>query len=215
MTQKLPLSIALITFLTLFFNSNRIVENNPVKTAERFAIEKSENNGFARLFNGKDLSGWGYLINQDGNVTFQGYDGIIQTNDKRFQVKDGILITNPNSYTKVNDEDYINLWTAREYPENFHLTLEFRASKKADSGIFLRGVQLQCRDYLLAGPYKTLKNYKPQEWNKVEVVVKENIARCTCNGEILEEGLKLPSSGRIGLEADFGQMEYRNILIEN
>ena len=49
----------------------------------------------------------------------------------------------------------------------------------------------------------------------MEVTVKDNVARCLCNGEVLEEALKLPESGPIGLEGDAGQMEYRRIrLIE-
>ena len=102
------------------------------------------------------------------------------------------------------------LWTAREFPHDFILRLEFRAAYNADSGIFLRKPQLQCRDYLVAGPYKELKKYKAQEWNEIEVVVKGNVARCTCNGEVLEEALKLPETGPIGLEADRDQMEYRH-----
>ena len=81
--------------------------------------------------------------------------------------------------------------------------------------IFLRKPQLQCRDYLVAGPYKELKQYKPQEWNKIEVTVKDGIAHCTCNGEVLEAALKLPETGGIGLEADRGQMEYRNIRLKD
>lgn len=63
------------------------------------------------------------------------------------------------------------IWTSKEFSEDFILKLEFRASVNADSGIYLRGPQLQCRDYLLAGPYKELKKYKPQDWNQIEVVV--------------------------------------------
>jgi len=55
--------------------------------------------------------------------------------------------------------------------------------------------------------------YKPQDWNLIEVVVKNNVARCTCNGEVLEEAFVLPATGPIGLEADRGQMEYRNLHI--
>ena len=84
----------------------------------------------------------------------------------------------------------------------------------ADSGIFLREPQLQCRDYLVAGPYKELKNYKPQDWNEIEVVVKGDTATCTCNGEPLKFDAKLPPTGPIGLEADRGQMEYRRIRIK-
>ena len=93
------------------------------------------------------------------------------------------------------------------------LTLEFRAAVNADSGLFIREPQLQVRDYLVAGPYKELKKYKPQEWNKIVVEVKGNTAHCTCNGELLEDALKIPDTGGIGLEADRGQMEYRNIRL--
>ena len=107
------------------------------------------------------------------------------------------------------------MWTTREFPKNFTLKLEFRATPNADSGVFIRRPQLQCRDYPLAGPYKTLTKYRAQDWNEMEVTVKDNVARCLCNGEVLEEALKLPESGPIGLEGDAGQMEYRRIrLIE-
>jgi hypothetical protein len=45
-------------------------------------------------------------------------------------------------------------------------------------------------------------------------VVKDNVAHCTCNGEVLEAALKLPETGSIGLEADHGQMEYRRIRVK-
>jgi hypothetical protein len=94
------------------------------------------------------------------------------------------------------------------------LKLEFRAATNADSGIFIRKPQLQCRDYLVAGPYKQLKKYKPQDWNEIIVTVKDNIAHCECNGEVLEDALKLPPAGPIGLEGDRGQMEYRRIRLK-
>ena len=94
------------------------------------------------------------------------------------------------------------------------LKLEFRATPNADSGVYLRGPQLQCRDYGLAGPYKDLKRYKPQDWNELEVTVHGGTARATCNGELLEAALALPASGPIGLEGDRGQMEYRRIRLQ-
>ena len=105
------------------------------------------------------------------------------------------------------------LWTTREFPKEFVLRLEFRATPNADSGVFIRGPQLQCRDYSLAGPYAGLKSYKPQDWNELEVTVTDGAARATCNGEVLEESLKLPATGPIGLEGDRGQMEYRRIRV--
>ena len=84
----------------------------------------------------------------------------------------------------------------------------------ADSGLFIRGPQLQVRDYLVAGPYKELKKYKPQDWNEIVVVVKGQVAHCTCNGEVLEAAFKVPATGPIGLEADRAQMEYRKIRLK-
>ncbi|MDB6156191.1 MAG: gnl 3 [Chthoniobacteraceae bacterium] len=156
--------------------------------------------GYISLFNGKDLSGWGY----QGGAPFEGKTESV---DGRYSAKDGILTVNPG-------KGLSQLWTTREFPKNFRLKLEFRAAVNADSGIFLRKPQLQCRDYLVAGPYKALKNYKPQEWNLIEVVVKDNVAHCTCNGEVLEAALMLPVTGPIGLEGDRGQMDYRHIQLQ-
>jgi hypothetical protein len=152
------------------------------------------------LFNGKDLTGWGYKSGEK-------FDGKTESNDGRFSTKEGVLVVNPGKGIK-------QLWTTRTFPKDFELRLEFRASVNADSGLFVRDPQLQVRDYLVAGPYKDLKKYKPQEWNEIVVLVKGTAAHCTCNGELLEDALKVPAAGGIGLEADRGQMEYRNIRLK-
>jgi hypothetical protein len=156
--------------------------------------------GTVELFNGKDLTGWGYKSGEK-------FDGKKESDDKRFSVKDGILVVNPGKGIK-------QLWTTKKFPNDFELRLQFRAAVNADSGLFLRGPQLQVRDYLVAGPYKKLKKYKAQDWNDILVVVKKNVAHCSCNGEVLEAAFKLPATGGIGLEADRGQMEYRNIRLK-
>jgi Domain of Unknown Function (DUF1080) len=161
--------------------------------------------GYTSLFNGNDLTGWGY----DAKDRF---DGKTQSSDGRYSAKDGILTVHPHVAAK--GPRLRQMWTTQKFPKDFQLKLEFRAAVNADSGVFLREPQLQCRDYLVAGPYKTLKKYKPQDWNVLEVVVKDNVAHCTCNGELLEDALKLPETGPIGLEADRGQMEYRHIQIK-
>lgn len=192
--------------LTLFLATNAIAVKNP----DTYKISDQKTDTIS-LFNGKDLTGWGYRKKIQEKIVFESFDGMTESKDNRFFAKDGILTVNP--FTEGYAERYGAIWTAKEFMKDFILTLEFRASKNADSGIYLKGTQLQCRDYLLAGPYKNLKNYKPQDWNKIEVVVKNNIARCTCNDEILEEALSIQATGPIGLESDRGQMEYRNIQI--
>lgn len=153
--------------------------------------------GFESLFNGKDLSGWGY-------------EGKSVTPDGRYLAKNGrLIVTTPAEGSRIQQ-----LYTTQEFPGDFTLKLEFRATPNADSGVFIRKPQLQCRDYPLAGPYKTLKNYKTGDWNELVVVVVDGVAHCTCNGEVIEAALKVPATGPIGLEGDRGQMEYRRIRIQ-
>lgn len=157
--------------------------------------------GYISLFNGKDLTGWGYQTNN--------FDGKVASDDGRYSATNGMLVVHPREPRLMQI-----LWTTRQFPKDFTLKLEFRAAVNADSGIFIRKPQLQCRDYLVAGPYKELKQYKPQDWNEIVVTVKDGVAHCTCNGEVLENAMKVPGTGPIGLEADRGRMEYRNIRLK-
>lgn len=164
--------------------------------------------GFTSLYNGKDLTGWCYVA--DGNE--ETFDGKTESSDGRYSAKGEALVVNPHDPAK--GPRLRQLSTTKKFPKDFILKLEFRAAPRADSGIFLRTPQLQCRDYVTAGPYRSLKNYKPQDWNQITVTVKDGVARCECNGEVLEAALKLDDTGPIGLEADRGQMEYRRIQIK-
>jgi lysophospholipase L1-like esterase len=192
---------------------------------ESFAMEE----GFESLFNGRDLTGWGYRVSSesdrqgaaraltDPNAPARhivaepvSFDGLTETPDGRYEALGGrLVVKTPPEYRKIQQ-----MWTLREFPQNFVLKLEFRATPNADSGVYLRGPQLQCRDYLLAGPYKDLKKYRPQDWNEIVVTVKEGVAAATVNGELIEAGMELPATGPIGLEGDRGQMEYRRIRIK-
>jgi len=179
--------------------------------------------GFVSLFNGKDLTGWGYRATaprkgapKPGAPLFvevkadQSFDGQTESADGRYRAINGrLVITTPAEGRRIQA-----LWTTREFPEDFELRLEFRATPNADSGVYLRKPQLQCRDFLVAGPYKDLKQYKAQDWNELVVVVKDGVAHATCNGEVLEAALKLPATGPIGLEGDRGQMEYRRLRVK-
>jgi lysophospholipase L1-like esterase len=185
--------------------------------------------GFELLFNGRDLTGWGYRPTSEADkeaarkwrasdpnaaewpivTEAVSFDGRTATPDGRFRAINGRLaVTTPPEGRKIQQ-----LWTTREFPDDFVLKLEFRATPNADSGVYLRGPQLQCRDYRLAGPYKDLKRYKPQDWNELVVTVKDGVARATVNGEPLEGELKVPATGPIGVEGDRGQMEYRRIRV--
>ena len=171
---------------------------SPVALSVAQADDFKPEPGYISLFNGKDLTGWGYRTNN--------FDGKTASDDGRYSAADGIFTVHPRTPRLVQ-----KIWTTREFSNDFNLKLEFRASTNADSGIFIRQPQLQCRDYLVAGPYKDLKKYKPQDWNEIDITVANGVAYCTCNGEVLTNALPVPATGPIGLEGDRGQMEYRHI----
>ena len=157
--------------------------------------------GYISLFNGTDLTGWGYRTNN--------FDGKTVSDDGRYSGENGILTVHPRTPRLLQ-----TLWTTRQFSNDFNLKLEFRAATNADSGIFIRRPQLQCRDYLVAGPYTNLVNYRPQDWNQIDITVSNGVAHCTCNGEVLENALRVPASGPIGFEGDRGQMEYRRVRLK-
>ncbi len=164
---------------------------------------------FVSLFNGRNLDGWG-LRDMKSMILKSDFSGETTSSDGRYQVMNGrIVVTTPPESNRIQQ-----MWTTRNFPENFILKLEFRATLNADSDVFIRRPQLQCRDYSLAGPYKDLKRYKPQDWNELVIEVRGNSAHCTCNGEVLEDAFQLPETGLIGLEGDRGQMEYRRIRLK-
>jgi lysophospholipase L1-like esterase len=195
-------------------------------SADAFAPEE----GFESLFNGRDLTGWGYRPTSEKDKASAArwqasdpaaaawpivteavaFEGLTASPDGRFTVIGGRLVVKaPREYRKIQQ-----LWTKREFPRDFVLKLEFRATPNADSGVYIRGPQLQCRDYRLAGPYKELKRYKPQDWNELVITVKGGVAQATCNGEVLEAALAVPGVGPVGVEGDRGQLEYRRIRIK-
>jgi lysophospholipase L1-like esterase len=197
------------------------------KEADSFTPEP----GFESLFDGHDLDGWGFPQTSEKDRAMVkkwraegktspaypiveapvSFDGRTESNDGRYRaIKGRLVVTTPTEGRRVQQ-----LATTRDIPGDFTLKLDFRATPNADSGVFIRGHQLQCRDYALAGPenYKKLKKYKPQDWNELVIEVKGDKARCTCNGELLEAAYEVPATGPIGLEGDRGQMEYRHIRI--
>lgn len=184
--------------------------------------------GYVPLFNGRDLTGWGFRPSTEDDKKARAnwqrndpnappwpivekaveFDGMTTSTNGRYVARDGrLVVTEPPEGRKIQQ-----IYTTRDFAKDFVLKLEFRASPNADSGIFVRGRQLQCRDYALAGPYRDLKHYRPQQWNQITIVVRDNEAHCTCNGEVLETQWKVPASGPIGLEGDRGILEYRNIF---
>jgi len=190
----------------------------------------AQTEGIEKLYNGKNLTGWNYLPTTEAQKKARAgwqkgdpnappwpiveekvsFEGKAKSDDGRFVAEGDVLVVAvPAEGRKIQ-----MLYSDAVIEGDFELRLEFRASNNADSGVFIRGQQLQVRDYPNAGPYKKLKKFKTGDWNELAVVVKGETARCTCNGEVLEEKFKVPAKGPIGVEGDRGKIEYRNICIK-
>jgi len=179
--------------------------------ADDFKLEE----GYIPLFNGKDLTGWEY-----GSVPpvknpppKEKLEGKTASSDEVFAVKDGLLLA---SGKKIRA-----LYTNKEYNKDFRLKFEFRTvadKPKNNSGLFIRGPQLQLdatTEGGLTGVFRSIKNFKVGDWNEIDVTVKGTEAVCLCNGEMIgKKPMKVPETGTIGLQSEYGQFEFRRIRIK-
>lgn len=108
---------------------------------------------------------------------------------------------------------------ANEYNKNFVFKLEFRTSpdnKKNNSGIYIRGPQLQLDAVTeggLTGVFRKLTKFKPGDWNEIEITVKGTEATCKCNGELIGKPMKVPEKGTI-VQSAIGMFEFRRIRVK-
>jgi uncharacterized protein (UPF0212 family) len=216
------------------------------------AQEPKVEEGFTSLFNGKDLTGWRYTKTPKDLL-----EGKTTTTDGRIEVKDGVILMNEKD--DKGKGGTFDLYTIKDFAKDFILRLEFRAAPKADSGVYIRGNQLQVRDYPTVGPYKP-KSFKKGEWNDLEIIVRAKVlvakvngkaltdadalelsvkngahsvklngkdidvskvdisygpaAECKCNGEVIEKAFAVPAKGGIGLQAESGKFEFRNVRVK-
>ncbi len=93
--------------------------------------------------------------------------------------------------------------------------MQFKGSLKSDSGVYLRGPQLQIRDFIRRNEQQQLQRFKNDDWNDLEVVVKGPQATYTVNGEQLKPPqMRVPAQVPIGLQAETGRFEFRRVRIQ-
>ncbi|MFO0876442.1 MAG: DUF1080 domain-containing protein [Gemmataceae bacterium] len=135
--------------------------------------------GFVSLFNGKDLTGWRYKGSKEN------LEGKTETPDKRIAVENGVIVMREKD--QAGKGGIKDLYTVKEFPRGFHLKVEFRAGPRADSGVYVRGPQLQVRDYLRRNEKKHLKEFKTDGWNTLDIVVRNDVVTTLVNGQALGE----------------------------
>src|SRR5262245_36825385 len=169
--------------------------------------------GYTSLFNGKDLTGWEYgPVPVTKRPIIETLAGKTATKDNVFAVRDGVIV--------ASGKKIMALYTARQFNKDFHCKLEFRVgaeNKKDNSGIYIRGPQLQLDAVTeggLTGVFRKLKHFKPGDWNEIDITVKGTEATCKCNGELIGKPMKVPATGTIGLQSEYGKFEFRRVRIK-
>jgi hypothetical protein len=174
----------------------------------------AQDDGYTSLFNGKDLTGWKYGdVPPKMKPPTEVLDGKTASSNKRFEARYGMIFANPGKGGNMA------IYTAKEFNKDFHLKLEFRTStenKKNNSGVFIRGPQVQLDGVTEGGLTKVFKNltkFKPGDWNEIDITVTGTLAVCKCNGEFITK-MKVPATGTIGLQSEIGVFEFRKIRVK-
>ena len=173
--------------LSLLTLLTSVAAQHGIAHAEEFKPEP----GFSRLDNGKDLTGW--TGKPDG---WSIAEGAIHLDAKK--AKGSIYSETEHSGTCI-------------------IRLQFRATEKADSGVFIYGKQLQVRDYPKAGPKGYAKFAKPAgEWNELEWDITDGVAIVKLNGEVIEEAWTIggSTSRGVGLQKERGDFDFRYVRIQ-
>lgn len=155
---------------------------------QEFKLEE----GFTRLDNGRNLEGW--IGKLDG---WSVVDGAIHLDVKK---------SKGDIYSKTT------------HGKNAVIRMQFRATKNADSGVYIWGKQLQVRDYPNAGPKQYAKPAKPAgEWNDLEFDIKDGVARVKLNGQEIEKAWKIGGDSKkgIGLQRERGDFDFRYIRLKD
>lgn len=147
--------------------------------------------GFTRLDNGQNLEGWTGKL--DG---WSVIDGAIHLNSKTAKG---------------------SIYSERTHSKDCIIRLQFRATPRADSGIYFYGKQLQVRDYPTAGPKQYAEFAKPAgEWNDLELDISDGTAVVKLNGETIEAAWKIGGKADqgIGLQRERGDFDFRYVRVE-
>ena len=226
-----------------FLGHNDYVEfrNLRIKELPRARVDNRAPEGFTRLFNGRDLTGWQGLQDRPNDNPVKRAalpldkwaDQQVKADERmrqNWQVRDQALI--------YLGKGFDNLVTARDYG-NFELLVDWKIAENGDSGLYLRGTpQVQIWDKPegsgglfnnKTNPSKPLKraDYFVGEWNRFRVVMLGDRVMVFLNGELVvydgkqgvalenywEPGKPLFPRGSIELQAHRDPVQFKNIFI--
>ena len=190
----------------------------------------TQDNG--KIFNGKDLSNWNFVVENDA-----------VPGDQVYTVKDGQI--------SIKGEPLGYMYTKEKY-DNFTLELEYKwAVEASNSGIFVliedpknpfaTGIEIQLAagkagDFVLLAGSDMLEYELPEgvterpkfpviakkqpsselpagEWNKVRITVKDSVIDVYVNGVHQNTGTGTVREGHIGLQSEGKEILFRNLAL--
>ncbi|MBK5196246.1 MAG: DUF1080 domain-containing protein [Proteiniphilum sp.] len=185
-----------------------------------------------KIFNGKDLSGWNFVLENDA-----------VPGDQVFTVEEGVI--------SVKGEPLGYMYTREKY-RNFTLGLEYRwADEASNSGVFFliedptnpfpKGIECQLMAgkagdlVMLAGAdlkefklpegvterpaFPVISKMQPSsenatgEWNKVKITVNEGLIEVWINDILQNSATSEVKEGHIGLQSEGKEIQFRNIVL--
>jgi hypothetical protein len=188
--------------------------------------------GFAPLFNGRDLGGWKGLVESPPKRAKMSPEELAKAQAAadeamrgHWKVEDGIL---------VFDGKGQSLCTARDYGD-FELLVDWKIPPGGDSGIYLRGspqVQIWDHEVGSGGLYNNQKNpskplvkadHPPGEWNRFRILMTGDRVTVHLNGKLVvndvvmenywERDKPIYPSGQIELQNHGATLLFRNIFL--
>ena len=165
-----------------------------------------------KLFNGKDLSGWNFVVDKNSVPAEQVYS-----------VKDGVI--------NITGQPFGYMYTKEKYGD-YKLHVEYRwpnGKEKANSGIFLlieepknpfpNGIECNLMldnagDFVLLGG-SDLAEYqnKPGQPRPSDIFVKNGVITVYINGVYQNTGTNKVKEGYIGLQSEGKEVQFRNVTI--
>lgn len=184
------------------------------------------------LFNGKDLSNWNFVVENDALPGEQVY-----------RVKEGVI--------SIKGEPFGYMYTKEKYA-NFTLELEYRwGGEASNSGVFIliedpanpfpKGVECQLMagkagDFVLLNgsdlneyrlpegaterpKFPVIEKMHPSsekptgEWNKMKISVKDGSISVFVNGVLQNEATSKVKTGHIGLQSEGKEVQFRNLVL--
>lgn len=200
-------------------------------TASLFCVNHAEAQKTEKLFNGKNLSNWDFIVKDNAAAP-----------EKVFSVQDGMI--------HISGQPFGYMYTKEKYGD-YKLHLEWKwVGKPTNSGIFLlienlsnpfpKGIEAQlcagkAGDFVLLAGSDLAEFVSPKgkerpkfpilkrkvddvektvgEWNEANIYVKDGVITVFINGFYQNTGTSKVKEGHIGLQSEGGPILFRNVTI--